>query len=772
MLAACTNSLRPVAITANLLAAVVNVGCQDPVTPRALTITAVSPASGPLAGGSSVTITGTNFSNVISVTIGASEVSNRTVVSPTQITGSTPPATTSGAQDVVVTSNSHGSGTCSGCFTYNPRVTVGDVSPASGPLVGGTSVTISGTSFIDVTSVTIGGAELGSRAVVSATEIAGTTPASTSAGARDVVVTSSSQGSGTCAGCFSYVPDIGLQVQPLAAGANYACALDDAGAAYCWGSGDQLGNGSRASVPAPVPVSGVLRFSALAAGAGHACGLTLDGRAFCWGGNSEGQIGNGRSGGVVVVPDYVLGGRTFSGIAAGSYHSCALASDGAAYCWGAWIHTSSSTPVAVPGELRFNSMVAGGAQSCALTSSGAAYCWGGATPTPTAVPGGLTFTSLVAGLTHVCGLSSGAAYCWGANLRGQLGDGSNMSSSTPVAVAGGHTFTTLGSGPAAMHTCGLTASGAAYCWGGNGYGELGDGTYGNRSTPVGVVGGLSFATLAAGERHTCARSSAGAAYYCWGDDSYGQLGDGDNQALDPLPVSGMPPAVAVEVGGHSCALTSGGSTYCWGGGSATPVAVSGGLTFSAVTAGGWHTCGITTAGPTYCWGSNWGGQLGDGSNTTSSTPVAVTGGLTFSAVTAGSLAHTCGLTSAGAAYCWGENAYGQLGTGSADGGAYSPVAVSGGLTFRAVAAGTYHTCGITSANAAYCWGWNWGGQLGNGLSGYYEQSPSPGPVLGGLESAPSQPASITLAGLRRTGRRTAGATTPTASSATGHPINV
>jgi alpha-tubulin suppressor-like RCC1 family protein len=682
-----------------------------------------------------VTITGTNFSNVTNVTIDGAELGSRTVVNPAQISGTTPAANSPGAKDVVVTSSSHGGGTCSGCFTYNPQVTVTAVTPASGPLAGATSVTITGTNFANVTSVTIGGSELGSRTVVSATEITGTTPASSSAGAQDVVVTSSSHGGGTCVGCFTYVSRMGLQTQRLAAGANHACALDDAGAAYCWGSGNQLGNGSRGlenSTPVPVPVSGVLRFSSLAAGGEHTCGLTLDGRAFCWGSNSSGQIGNGSLSVIVVVPDYVVGGRTFSAITAGRYHSCALTGDGVAYCWGDWIYESTSaTPVAVPGELRFSSIVAGGAHSCGLTSSGAAYCWGGSSPTPTAVPGGLTFSTLVAGGIHTCGLTgSGAAYCWGANGRGQLGDGSLTDSPTPVAVAGGHTFTTLGSGPAAYHTCGVTASGAAYCWGGNHHGELGDGSYENRSTPVAVSGGLTFITVATGEAHTCGRSSAGA-YYCWGDDYYGQLGDGDNQALDPLPVSGMPRAVAVAAGGHSCAVTSGGSAYCWGGGSATPVAVSGGLHFTAISVGSYHTCGLASTGPAHCWGLNRFGQLGDGSNMDAPTPVEVTGGLTFNAVTAG-FTHTCGITSAGAAYCWGQNMFGELGNGSQTN-ASAPVAVSGGLTFSALAAGAYFTCGITSTGAAYCWGWNWGGQLGNGSSGFFEQSLSPVPVLGGLE---------------------------------------
>src|SRR5881296_2936604 len=123
-----------------------------------------------------------------------------------------------------------------GCNDSNgpSSIAVTAVSPVSGPLAGGTSVTITGTNFINVTSVTIGGTELGNRTVVSSTQITGTTPASTSPGATDVVVTSSSQGSSTCSGCFGYESANAIAAA-LAAGGSLTCALTSSGAAYCWG---------------------------------------------------------------------------------------------------------------------------------------------------------------------------------------------------------------------------------------------------------------------------------------------------------------------------------------------------------------------------------------------------------------------------------------------------------------------------------------------------------------------------------------------------------
>jgi Big-like domain-containing protein/regulator of chromosome condensation (RCC1) repeat-containing protein/Regulator of Chromosome Condensation (RCC1) repeat protein len=286
------------------------------------------------------------------------------------------------------------------------------------------------------------------------------------------------------------------------------------------------------------------------------------------------------------------------------------------------------------------------------------------------------------------------------------------------------------------HACGLTTAGAAYCWGENTAGQLGNGTTINSVIPVPVSGGLSFASISAGEFHTCAVTNGGAAY-CWGEDH--NLG------------TGQPPAVAY------CSLRYGAPKGC----TPTPVPVAGGLSFSSVSARAWHTCGVTLGGAGYCWGFGYYGALGADPRCvldacSGDTPVAVAGGLTFSSISAGDYAHSCGVTTAGAAYCWGFNYFGELGIGTATGwgqsyglsptttgpetcadedmGLYvacsrTPVAVSGGLAFSSVSVGINDACGITRTGAAYCWGWNGDGRLGDGSTAW---ASAPVRVVGGI----------------------------------------
>ncbi len=351
--------------------------------------------------------------------------------------------------------------------------------------------------------------------------------------------------------------------------------------------------------------------------------------------------------------------------------------------------TSSTFSVTAPITGPFTSVSIGGDAACGVTTAGAGYCWGNNSigqlgnltttnsAAPGAIAGGLTFGSVSVGSLQAfsCGLTTaGAAYCWGYNEYGQLGNGTFTSSMSPSAVTGNLTFTSLSAGDGGQ-ACALAAGGAAYCWGYNGSGQLGVTSIAYSSSPVAVSGGLSFAMINAGENgQTCGVTTAGAGY-CWGFNTSGQLGIGTLTNIN------------------------------------VPTAVSGGLVFKSINAGFSSSCGITTAGAAYCWGDNTYGELGNGSNVASTVPVAVTGGLTFSSVSVGD-AYACGLATSGAIYCWGYNTEGQLGNGTTTQSS-APVALFGGLTFASVSAGYASACAVTPGGAAYCWGNGASGQLGN-----------------------------------------------------------
>ena len=261
----------------------------------------------------------------------------------------------------------------------------------------------------------------------------------------------------------------------------------------------------------------------------------------------------------------------------------------------------------------------------------------------------------VAGGT-VCGAGDGRGFCWGANGVGQIGNGTKLSDSVPVLVKSPVPLVSVWA--ADESTCGLTASGAAYCWG-QGYGTL----------PTTLAGGLTFSKLSGGSSHMCGLATTGA-MYCWGDDEAGQLGD---------------------------AMASGGFTT-------TPVAVVGGLTFTDVAVGGASTCAVATGGDAYCWGVGVFGTLGTGATANDSVPTLAVGGHKYRTVSV-TIQHACGLATDSSAFCWGTNDNGELGDSTTNPDSV-PVTVVGGLKFQSVVVGNGYSCGLDATTEAFCWGSN------------------------------------------------------------------
>jgi alpha-tubulin suppressor-like RCC1 family protein len=373
------------------------------------------------------------------------------------------------------------------------------------------------------------------------------------------------------------------------------------------------------------------------------------------------------------------------------------------------------------------------------------------------------------GYATTCAVTvSGRAYCWGRNDAGQVGDGTTGNlrlTATPVDTTTGLTTTNVAAiSTGAQHTCAVTTSGRAYCWGDNGAGQIGDSTSGTaRLTPTAVVTTTGLTTsnvsqVVAGLYHTCARTTAGQAY-CWGSNPDGRIGDNSTtNRLTPTAVSTSTGLTTTNVASlaagwnNTCAVTTSGRAYCWGNDSngqvgdnasgaglsrLTPTAVntSTGLTTTNVARmaiGNLNACAITTAGQAYCWGANGNGEVGDNSTTQRlvPTPVDTTTGLTSTNVARISLGQkfSCVITIAGRAYCWGADYTGALGDGSTDVLRLTPTAVdtTTGLTTTNVAsitAGQGHGCVTTTAGDAYCWGWNDDGELGDGTSGTNRLAP-------------------------------------------------
>jgi alpha-tubulin suppressor-like RCC1 family protein len=390
---------------------------------------------------------------------------------------------------------------------------------------------------------------------------------------------------------------------------------------------------------------------------------------------------------------------------------------------------------------------------------------------------GAAVADIAPGLTGTCVLlERGGVDCWGDNGSGQLGDGSFVDSLSPRPVKWITNAQAVALGW--QHGCAVTARGAVQCWG-KGQ-QLGIGPSTKSSVPVRVTGiGLAIG-VSAGDLDSCALLASGAVR-CWGANYHGGLGDGTNVSSGfAVPVTGIDSAIDLATSFHSCAVLASGTVRCWGineygqlGNGTTidsnvPVTVRGISNATAVATGGNFTCALLATGTVKCWGHGANAELGDGGDwpyANSSVPVSVAGISTAVAITAGGN-HACAVLNSGAALCWGDSTFGQLGAGSTTRWSSYPVPVREINGPVKLVAGFRHTCALLPDGAMRCWGWNSDGQLGNRQRTGDTPNHWPANVIGtpGVtwESSDSLKATITLRGLA-TGRA-AGNTTITATT--------
>lgn len=325
----------------------------------------------------------------------------------------------------------------------------------------------------------------------------------------------------------------------VSVGLSHTCALS-MNKAYCWGDNTygQLGTNNYTPTSTPTAVNTTETFTSISSGAYHTCGLTINKKIFCWGDNSYGELGNASFNSNSNIPTPLNSSLDFLSLSTGGdWHSCALATDGSAYCWG-WNER---------GEL--------GKMSAPYTFNGYPF-----NNTPVPVNGGIKFTNLVLSFNSSCGLTnSGDIYCWGDNIQGQLGNNANDATIhyDPVHVTPVVKFNAI-FGSKDSNICTTGTDGNNYCWGNNTSGQLAqDPAIHSLVKPTLLNTSIKFSSLAPGWGFTCGISSG--TVYCWGNNYYGVFGNnaksyGNNAT--PSPTNAMPSAAKqISVGSnHATAI--------------------------------------------------------------------------------------------------------------------------------------------------------------------------------------------------------------------------
>jgi alpha-tubulin suppressor-like RCC1 family protein len=562
-----------------------------------------------------------------------------------------------------------------------------------------------------------------------------------------------------------------IDVVGISAGYYHSCAVLADGSARCWGynGSGQLGSATPGG-PAPATVTGLSGVVDISAGSSSTCAATSSGSVSCWGDNFYDQLGNpaiGETG--TSTPTAVPGLTGVAAVGVGSVHACALLSAGTVSCWGDEIvngqASSAVSPTAVAGVTGATAIAVGANHNCVIGAGDTVSCWGynsfgglgvdpGTTPSAaapqTTVHAGVESIAVdFSGSSTCIVLDDGAIECWGYNLDGQLGNGTTTSSHVATLVSGVSDAASISLGGSAG--CAVRTGGAVVCWGSNENGRIGAPVAGSASLPQEVVSLGDIVSIDVGVNHGCAvvesAVPANDGVWCWGDNTYGQLGDGTTSPTPtsvPVAVSGVDDALSVEVGHFSsCAVLDGdGTVWCWGrdnkgqlgngapGDSAVPAQVVGLLGVTDLGVGTENACALLADATVTCWGSASAVGTGDGL-THQTSPIAVPALSGIRSVDVGGY-NGCAVSTTDVAWCWGSNNSGQLGTGvTSPGTTITPQAVVVASPVATMATSGAHTCAIETDGDLRCWGSNIFGQIGNGSTG---SSVAAGATVAGIDT--------------------------------------